>query len=235
MATSATGLNTRRRTAKPRRVSCEDDRRRRAIATGRITSARRAQIARELDPFEKLALPAFLLGTSSISPAARHLVQGGEGGQQRRVLQPGITAVDPVGMDLFERFCRRSAARARHRSDCRAATRARDPARTRIYGWPGAAMTANVITYRGRSAAREVGKARARGRAGRSPGAVMNQFEFQDPAETLPRHLTSVGLVRFGSRGCSPVCGARCRIRRGISASIPAAGHRQGHRFVCAA
>src|SRR3989441_8726358 len=56
-------------------------------------------------------------------------------------------------------------------------------------------MTANVITYRGRSAAREVGKV-----LGFDPvqidrlAKVMNSFEFVDPADTLPRHLASVGL-----------------------------------------
>ena len=63
------------------------------------------------------------------------------------------------------------------------------------YGRLGAAMTANVITYRGRSAAREVGKA-----LGFEPlqidrlAKVMNNFEFTDPADTLPRHLAAVGL-----------------------------------------
>ena len=53
------------------------------------------------------------------------------------------------------------------------------------YGRLGAAMTANVITYRGRSAAREVGKT-----LGIDPAQVdrlakvMNQFEFVDPADT---------------------------------------------------
>ena len=56
-------------------------------------------------------------------------------------------------------------------------------------------MTANVITYRGRSAAREVGKA-----LGFDPAQVdrlakvMNNFEFTDPAESLPRHMAAVGL-----------------------------------------
>jgi error-prone DNA polymerase len=56
-------------------------------------------------------------------------------------------------------------------------------------------MTANVITYRGRSAAREVGKV-----LGFDPvqidrlAKVMNHFEFTDPADTLPRHLSAVGL-----------------------------------------
>ena len=56
-------------------------------------------------------------------------------------------------------------------------------------------MTANVITYRGRSAAREVGKVLGfdAGQVDRL-AKVMNNFEFTDPADTLPRHLASVGL-----------------------------------------
>src|ERR1051325_9645749 len=56
-------------------------------------------------------------------------------------------------------------------------------------------MTANVITYRGRSAAREVGKA-----LGFDPAQidrlakVMNNFEFVDASESLPRQMASVGL-----------------------------------------
>ena len=74
----------------------------------------------------------------------------------------GITAVDPVGMDLlFERFL--SEERGEWPDidlDLPSGDR-----RERViqyvyeqYGTLGAAMTANVITYRGRSAAREVGK-----------------------------------------------------------------------------
>ncbi len=56
-------------------------------------------------------------------------------------------------------------------------------------------MTANVITYRGRSAAREVGKALGFDAAQVDRLAkVMNHFEFTDPADTLPRHLAAVGL-----------------------------------------
>src|SRR6185295_9945981 len=63
------------------------------------------------------------------------------------------------------------------------------------YGRLGAAMTANVITYRGRSAAREVGKT-----LGFDPvqvdrlAKVMNNFEFIDPADSLPRQMSAVGL-----------------------------------------
>ena len=55
-------------------------------------------------------------------------------------------------------------------------------------------MTANVITYRGKSAAREVGKT-----LGIDPGQidrlakVMNQFELVDPADTLGRRMVDAG------------------------------------------
>jgi error-prone DNA polymerase len=56
-------------------------------------------------------------------------------------------------------------------------------------------MTANVITYRGRSAAREVGKVLGldAGQIGRL-AKVMNRFEFRDPGETLDRHLGEIGM-----------------------------------------
>jgi error-prone DNA polymerase len=63
------------------------------------------------------------------------------------------------------------------------------------HGRLGAAMTANVITYRSRSAAREVGKVLEM-----APDVVdrmaraMSPFEWQDPQETLARHLADAGL-----------------------------------------
>ena len=56
-------------------------------------------------------------------------------------------------------------------------------------------MTANVITYRGRSAAREVGKALSLETAQIDRLAkVMNHFEWVDPKESLERNLHEVGL-----------------------------------------
>ena len=56
-------------------------------------------------------------------------------------------------------------------------------------------MTANVITYRGRSAAREVGKVLSLEPAQVDRLAkVMNHFEWVDPKETLARNLSEVGL-----------------------------------------
>ena len=62
-------------------------------------------------------------------------------------------------------------------------------------------MTANVITYRGRSAAREVGKVLGfdADQVDRL-AKVMNNFEFTDPADTLPRHLATVGLDLHSDR-----------------------------------
>jgi error-prone DNA polymerase len=63
------------------------------------------------------------------------------------------------------------------------------------YGRLGAAMTANVITYRGRSAAREVGKALALNEEQIDKLAkVMHRFEFRDPNETLARNMDATGL-----------------------------------------
>src|SRR2546421_9749445 len=75
----------------------------------------------------------------------------------------GITAVDPIGMELlFERFL----SEERHEwpdidLDLPSGDRREAVIQYvyRRYGRLGAGMTANVITYRGRSAAREVGKA----------------------------------------------------------------------------
>src|SRR6185436_3060457 len=65
----------------------------------------------------------------------------------------------------------------------------------RKYGKLGAAMTANVITYRGRSAAREVGKALSIEAATIDRLAkVMGHFEFVDPEETLSKNLATIGV-----------------------------------------
>ena len=163
----------------------------------------RAQIARELDLIERLNLAGYFLIVWDIVNFCRQhdiLVQGrGSAANSAVCYSLGITAVDPVGMDLlFERFL--SEERGEWPDidlDLPSGDR-----RERViqhvyekYGQHGAAMTANVITYRGRSAAREVGKV-----LGFDPAQVdrlakvMNHFEFRDATETLPRHLASVGL-----------------------------------------
>jgi error-prone DNA polymerase len=163
----------------------------------------RAQIARELDLIGKLNLAGYFLIVWDIVNFCREndiLVQGrGSAANSAVCYSLGITAVDPVGMDLlFERFL--SEERGEWPDidlDLPSGDR-----RERViqhvydkYGRLGAAMTANVITYRGRSAAREVGKT-----LGFEPAhvdrlsKVMNNFEFVDPGETLARHLSNVGF-----------------------------------------
>jgi error-prone DNA polymerase len=139
----------------------------------------------------------------------------------------GITAVDPVGMDLlFERFPLRGARRmARHRSrsaERRSARTGDSSTSTTSTAGLGAAMTANVITYRGRSAG-----ARGREVLGFDPlqidrlAKIMNQFEFTDPADTLPRQLSRSASISIPiASGCSRGCGARCSICRAISAAL---------------
>ena len=139
----------------------------------------RAQIARELDLIERLDLAGYFLIVWDIVNFCRHhdiLVQGrGSAANSAVCYSLGITAVDPVGMELlFERFL--SEERGEWPDidlDLPSGDR-REQVIQHVYekyGRLGAAMTANVITYRGKSAAREVGKTLGIDRdAGRSPG-----------------------------------------------------------------
>jgi error-prone DNA polymerase len=163
----------------------------------------RAQIARELDLIEKLDLAGyFLIVWDIVNYCRQHdvLVQGrGSAANSAVCYSLGITAVDPVGMDLlFERFL--SEERGEWPDidlDLPSGDR-RELVIQHVYekyGRLGAAMTANVITYRGKSAAREVGKALGFDLEQIDRLAkIMNQFEYVDAADTLPRHLSAVGL-----------------------------------------
>jgi len=164
----------------------------------------RAQVARELDLIEKLQLAGYFLIVWDIVNFCRQqdiLVQGrGSAANSAVCYSLGITAVDPVAMELlFERFL--SEERGEWPDidlDLPSGDR-----RERViqhvyqkYGQHGAAMTANVITYRGKSAAREVGKALDLDEAQVDRLAkVMHQFEFIDPADTLSKKLAEVGMA----------------------------------------
>src|SRR5205814_123024 len=172
-------------------------------ATADLRNRACQQVERELHLIEKLKLEGYFLIVWDLVRFCREqkiLVQGrGSAANSAACYSLGITAIDPVGMDLlFERFL--SEERGEWPDidlDLPSGDR-RESVIQHVYakyGALGAAMTANVITYRGRSAAREVGKA-----LGFDPAQVdrlakvMNHFEFVDTADTLPRHLTSVGL-----------------------------------------
>ena len=178
----------------------------------------RAQIARELDLIEKLDLAGYFLIVWDIVNFCRQhdiLVQGrGSAANSAVCYSLGITAVDPVGMDLlFERFL--SEERGEWPDidlDLPSGDR-----RERViqhvyekYGRLGAAMTANVITYRGRSAAREVGKVLGFDAAQIDRLAkVMNQFEFADPGRHARRGTWRRSASTLDGRS-RPAVRARC-------------------------
>ena len=127
----------------------------------------RRQIERELALIEKLKLAGYFLIVWDIVNFCREhgiLVQGrGSAANSAVCYSLGITAVDPVGMDLlFERFLSEERGEWPDIDLDLPSGDQRERAIQYVYeryGKLGAAMTANVITYRGRSAAREVGKA----------------------------------------------------------------------------
>ncbi len=173
------------------------------------TDKARAQITRELTLIDKLDLAGYFLIVWDIVNFCRReqiLVQGrGSAANSAVCYSLGITAVDPVGMDLlFERFL--SEERGEWPDidlDLPSGDR-----RERViqhvyekYGPLGAAMTANVITYRSRSAAREVGKALALPSTQVDAlASVMHNFEFVDPHDTFSRNLAAAGLSLDGPR-----------------------------------
>ena len=126
------------------------------------------QIERELALIEKLKLAGYFLIVWDIVRFCKENGISGAGarlGRQQRGLLFAleITAVDPVGMELlFERFLSEERGEWPDIDIDLPSGDKRERAIQYVYqrfGQLGAAMTANVITYRGRSAAREVGKA----------------------------------------------------------------------------
>ena len=163
----------------------------------------RAQIARELDLIEKLDLAGYFLIVWDIVNYARQqdiLVQGrGSAANSAVCYSLGITAVDPIAMELlFERFLSEERGEWPDIDLDLPSGERRERVIQHVYekyGRLGAAMTANVITYRGRSAARDVGKVLSLDDAEIDRlSKVMHRFEFTDPDETLERNMREVDL-----------------------------------------
>jgi len=171
-----------------------------------LTARAQAQIERELDLIAKLDLAGyFLIVWDIVRFCLREgiLVQGrGSAANSAVCYALSITAVDPVRMDLlFERFL--SEERGEW-PDIDLDLPSGDQ-RERViqyvyrhYGAAGAAMTANVITYRSRSAAREVGK--ALGFSLETVDRLSRQLgrhavtELRDGVRRLDEELRTVGL-----------------------------------------
>jgi error-prone DNA polymerase len=169
----------------------------------------RRQIERELALIGKLELAGYFLIVWDLVNFCRRegiLVQGrGSAANSAVCYSLGITAVDPVGMELlFERFL--SEERGEWPDidlDLPSGDR-----RERViqhvyerYGAAGAAMTANVITYRDRSASREIGKV-----LGIPVDEIdrlarhMRRFEYVDADDTLQSRLERAGISRDDTR-----------------------------------
>jgi error-prone DNA polymerase len=161
------------------------------------------QIERELQLIEKLRLAGYFLIVWDIVRFCREkniLVQGrGSAANSAVCYALGITAVDPVGMDLlFERFLSEERGEWPDIDLDLPSGDQRERAIQYVYeryGKLGAAMTANVITYRGRSAAREIGKALSFDpeTLDRLAGLV-SAWEYKDENDTLERHFRDAGL-----------------------------------------
>jgi error-prone DNA polymerase len=175
---------------------------RRRYGAGPLAGAAHRQIAHELEIIGRLDLAGYFLIVWDIVEFCRAndiLVQGrGSAANSAVCYALGITAVDPVKMDLlFERFL--SEARGEWPDiDLDLPSGERREAAIqyvyRRYGRHGAGMTANVITYRGRSAAREVGKALGLpGELQDRLARLVSNWGYQDPAEVLTRHLAEAG------------------------------------------
>jgi error-prone DNA polymerase len=166
------------------------------------TRARR-QIERELALIEKLKLAGYFLIVWDLVRFCREqniLAQGrGSAANSAVCYSLGITAVDPVSMELlFERFL--SEERGEW-PDIDLDLPSGDEREKviqhvyRSYGERGAAMTANVITYRNRMAAREIGKA-----LGFDPetlakiSAAVATWEFRDENDALDCRFRDAGL-----------------------------------------
>jgi error-prone DNA polymerase len=132
-----------------------------------LTPKVRAQLDRELALIQKLGFPGYFLIVWDIINFCREsniMVQGrGSAANSAVCFSLGITAVDPLENNLlFERFLTES---RKGWPDIDLDLPSGDRREAVIqevyqrYGRHGAAMTANVITYRGKSAAREIGKA----------------------------------------------------------------------------
>ncbi len=172
-------------------------------ASAKLRAGADKQVETELALIAKLGLAGYFLIVWDIVEFCRKhgiLVQGrGSAANSAVCYSLGITAVDPVGMELlFERFLSEVRGEwpdidldlpSEHDRE-----RAIQYVYTR-YGQLGAAMCANVITYRGRSAAREVGKslgfdADMQTRLTRLVGS----FEWKGPTDTMEHHFRQAGF-----------------------------------------
>lgn len=167
------------------------------------TETARAQVERELALITRLKLEGYFLIVWDIVEFCRRndiLVQGrGSAANSAVCYALGITAVDPVGMELlFERFLSEERGEWPDIDIDLPSGDKREKAIQYVYeryGRHGAAMTANVITYRGRSAARDIGKVLGFDEPSLARlSSLVHAWEWHDPSETPDRQFREAGF-----------------------------------------
>jgi len=161
------------------------------------------QIQKELDLIQKLDLAGYFLIVWDIIRFCREkniLVQGrGSAANSAVCYALGITAVDAVGMNLlFERFLSEERGEWPDIDLDLPSGDQRERAIQYVYeryGKFGAAMCANVITYRGKSAAREIGKVLSFDAETLDKlSSLVSAWEYTDSKDTLARQFKDAGL-----------------------------------------
>jgi len=163
----------------------------------------RKQVERELALIAKLGFAGYFLIVWDIIRFCKQndiLVQGrGSAANSAVCYCLEITAIDPVGMDLlFERFLSESRNEWPDIDLDLPSEEKREQAIQYVYqryGELGAAMTANVITYRGKSAARETGKAMGfdEDTLGRL-SSLVGQWEWRGKTDTMAHSFHHAGF-----------------------------------------
>jgi error-prone DNA polymerase len=163
----------------------------------------RKQIDHELALIAKLGFAGYFLIVWDIVQYCKRndiLIQGrGSAANSAVCYALEITAIDPVGMELlFERFLSENRGEWPDIDLDLPSEEKREQAIQYVYqryGELGAAMTANVITYRGKSAAREVGK--ALGFDQESLGrltSLVSQWEWRGESDTMANSFHHAGF-----------------------------------------
>jgi error-prone DNA polymerase len=170
--------------------------------TGLMERAKK-QVEHELALIAKLGFAGYFLIVWDIIRFCKSndiLIQGrGSAANSAVCYALEITAIDPVGMELlFERFLSESRGEWPDIDLDLPSEEKREQAIQYVYqryGELGAAMTANVITYRGKSAAREVGKAFGfdQESLGRLSGLVSN-WEWRGKNDTMAHSFQNAGF-----------------------------------------
>src|ERR1700760_3629848 len=202
----------------------------------KISARVRSQIEHELALIRKLEFSGYFLIVWDLVRYCREsaiMVQGrGSAANSAICYSLGITAVDPVGGNLlFERFL--SEGRKGWPDidlDLPSGDRREQVIQEvyRRYGRLGAAMTANVITFRGRSAMRETGKAL------NLPEDVMDRFSRLYANGDFPQTLeTSEQLRQAGLPAGHPRVNAFLQVYHALQGLPRHLGQHSGGMIIC--